>query len=502
MFGNLSVYDNIILVIYFIIVLAIGLYFAFLRGKNETDYFLGGRKLGWIAVGLSLFATNISSEHLYGLSESAAKSGLAVGQFEWTAIIFLILLGWVFAPIFIKSNISTIPEFFGKQFGMKARKFIAGLSIFIYIFTKITITLYAGSIILNEVLNWEMTTSVLLMVLFTGLYTVIGGFTSVVYTQIFQTILLIVGAALLTFFGIQAIGGIDTFISALPEGHLDLFKSISDPEFPWIGIVLGAPILGIWYWCTDQYIVQRILGAKDIVTAKKGTILAAVLKSFPIFLLILPGMIALVLYPNIESKSAYASLINGGILPIGIKGIVLVGLFSALMSSLSSAFNSTSALITLDIYKPMRPEASENEIMLIAKLSTILIVFITIILAHLISFLDNGLYVNLQSFQAYFSPPIVASFLFGIFWKRTNSRVVLTTLLGGSLIGLTRLVSDVMVTRYQSTSAILVSLSSINYLYFALILFFVSSISILLGSLLFSQKESIERIRVKEIIRT
>jgi len=489
MFDSLNTYDNLIIAIYLIAVFTIGLYKALGKGKSEDEYFLANRNLGWIAIGFSLFATNISSEHILGLSQTGASRGFAVGQFEWLAVIFLIMLGWIVAPLFIRSGVSTVPEFFGKRFDSKCRKYIASLSVFLYIFTKVSITLFAGSILLEEVLGWDMVTSVILMVLFTGLYTIIGGFSSVIYTQIFQAVILIIGALLLTLFGLERVGGLSSLFSQLPEGHLDIVKSLNDPDFPWLGILLGAPILGIWYWCTDQYIVQRILAAKNISMAKKGTLLAAGLKTIPVFLLILPGMISLVLFPGLSSEKAYAALLMGDVLPVGIKGIVISGLFAALMSSLASAFNSTAALITYDLYKPWKKNATENETLLVAKLSTILIVFISLLWIPLLNMSDTDLYIGLQSFQAYFSPPIVAAFLFGIFWKRITSNAIYYTLIIGGFVGVLRLFVDQVDLTNNSFLAPLAALGEINYLYFAVILFTFSAILIVTFSFVLNREE-------------
>ncbi len=426
--------------------------------------------MGWLVIGFSIFATNISSEHLVGLASSGAERGIAVGHFEWLAVIFLIMLGWIFAPILLKSKVNTIPELIGQKFGNSARKIFSGISIFTYIFTKIGITLLAGGILLQEILGWNFVTSTVIMLLFTGIYTIIGGLRSVMYTQIFQAVLFLVGGFLVLFFGIDAVGGFSTLVNDVPVGHWEVFKPISDPDFPWLGIMIGAPILAAWYWLADQYIVQRILSARNLTEAKKGSLLAAGLKLFPIVLFILPGVIAIQLNETISANKAYASLFNSNIFPIGVKGIIISGFFAALMSSLASAFNSTATLIAYDFVKASDPEANDEKLVLVGRLSTVFIVVVSIVFIPLLRLFSDGMYVNLQSMQAYISPPIVVVFLMGLFWKKATSKAVIWTLIIGEILGFLRLATDFIFIN-NNDSGFLHSFLTVNYLYFAGILF-------------------------------
>jgi len=467
---SLNILDNAIILLYFLVVLAIGLYFSRREKQTAEDYFLANRNMGWLVIGFSIFATNISSEHLVGLASSGAERGIAVGHFEWLAIIFIIMLGWVFAPIFLKSQVNTIPELVGRKFGNSARKVFSGLSIFTYIFTKIAITLLAGSILLKEILGWNFVTSVVIMLLFTGIYTIIGGLRSVMYTQIFQAVLFLLGGFFVLFFGLDAVGGLQSLIENVPLGHWEIFKPISDPDFPWLGILIGAPILAAWYWLADQYIVQRILSARNLKEAKKGTILGASLKILPFFLFILPGMLAIQLNKTVAANEAYASLFNSNIFPVGVKGIIISGFFAALMSSLASAFNSTATLIVYDFFSKNNQEANDEQLVLVGRLSTIFIVIGSIMFIPLLKLFSNGMYVNLQSMQAYISPPIVVIFLMGLFWKRATSEAVIWTLIIGETLGFLRLSFD-FITINNNSFGILSSFLTINYLYFAGILF-------------------------------
>ncbi len=467
---SLNILDNVIILLYFAIVLAIGFYFSKREEQTAEDYFLANRNMGWLVIGFSIFATNISSEHLVGLASSGAKRGIAVGHFEWLAVIFVIMLGWIFAPIFLKSKVNTIPELIGRKFGNLARKIFSGLSIFTYIFTKIGITLLAGGILLKEILGWNFVTSSVIMLLFTGIYTIIGGLRSVMYTQIFQAVLFLLGGFLVLFFGINTVGGFAALVQDVPPGHWEIFKPISDPDFPWLGILIGAPIIAAWYWWADQYIVQRILSARNLTEAKKGTILGASLKILPFILFILPGIVAIQLNQTISANEAYASLFNSNIFPVGVKGVIVSGFFAALMSSLASAFNSIATLIAYDFVKGSNPDATDEKLVLVGRLSTIFIVVGSIMFIPLLKLFSSGMYVNLQSMQAYISPPIVVIFLMGLFWKKATSKAVIWTLVVGETLGLIRLASDFIFISNTNFGFLNLFLT-INYLYFAGILF-------------------------------
>lgn len=483
MIGNLDFYDNLVILIYFAVVFAIGIFSARGKGKSAKSYFLADKKMGWVAIGASLFATNISSEHLVGLAGASSAHGFSVGHFEWLAVFSLFLLGWVFAPVFIRAEVFTMPEFIGKRFDKKCRTYLTVLSIISYLFTKIAVTLLAGSYLLNKLLGWDMFIAAILIVLLTGIYTLVGGLTSVMRTQIFQAFILVLGSLLLTFYGLSEIGGLGVLIDKLPKGYLTIFKPFSDPDFPWTGIIFGAPILGFWYWCTDQYIVQRILSANGIKEAKKGTAFAAFLKTIPIFLLILPGLISAVLYPEVKGDEAYTYLIAGDLLPVGIKGIVIAGMFAALMSSLSSAFNSSATLIAIDLVKSNRPTISESELILIGRLSTMLIVLIAIGIIPALKIINTQIYVYLQSMQAFISPPIASVFLIGMFWNKATSKGAIWSLIIGGSVGLIRILITILDKTTVADSWLLSFFGDINYLHFAILLFVFSSVILIVVSL-------------------
>jgi SSS family solute:Na+ symporter len=483
MSGSLSAIDFLIIAVYFLIVLSIGFYFT-KRGKSSTEYFLAGRHVGWFAIGASLFATNISSEHFLGLAGTGSKSGLAVGHFEWLACLIVLLLGWVFTPFYLKSGVFTMPEFLERRYNSASRWYLSIVSIVAYVLTKISIALYAGGILLHAVVGWDMYTSAIVIVLATGLYTVLGGLAAVIYTDLVQMFILIIGSLVLTLLGLHKAGGWDALVAGTPTDFWSMFKPMSDPDFPWTGIVFGAPILGIWYWCTDQYIVQRVLSAKNLDNARGGTIFAGYLKILPVFILVLPGIIALKLSGgSVSGDKAYAWMVTT-LLPSGIKGLVVAGLLAALMSSLSAMFNSTSTLLTIDIFRRLRPNADDASVVRFGRLATAGMVVLGLLWIPFIGLLsDERMYVYLQSVQAYVSPPIAACFLFGILWNRVNGKGAFSSLLTGLVLGAFRFILELQNKISPISNEFFRYVASVNFLHYAVFLFVACSMVLVLVSL-------------------
>ena len=474
--------DLVVIGAYFVLVMAIGFYFSG-RSRTARGYFLAGRQVGWIAIGASLFATNISSEHLIGLAGSGATTGLAVGHFEWLAVFMVLALGWIFVPFYLKSGVATMPEFLERRYGPSARMYLTTVSIVAYIFTKISVSLYAGSLVLREVAGWDFYFSATVMVLTTGAYTIVGGLAAVIYTELLQAVVLIGGAILLTAIGLAEAGGFAGLRANLPADYFHMFKPASDPDFPWTGIVFGAPILGIWYWCTDQVIVQRVLSARNEAHARGGAIFAGFLKILPVFILVLPGMIARVLYPDIQGDQAYPALVIR-LLPSGLTGLMIAALMAALMSSLAATFNSASTLITLDLYQRIRPAASERRLVVVGRLSTVLMVVLGILWVPFIPHMSSQVYIYLQSVQAYISPPIAAVFLLGVLWPRANRWGAIASLATGAVIGGTRFVLEVArQSPLVADSPWLMWIVGIHFLHFAILIFVVSTLVLVLVSL-------------------
>jgi SSS family solute:Na+ symporter len=476
-----------IIAIYFVVVFAIGFYFA-RRGRTSEDYFLASRDVGWFAIGASLFVSNISTEHFIGLAGSGATSGLAVGHFEWLACLILLLLGWVFVPFYLRSNVFTMPEFLERRFNRQCSVYLAAISILAYIFTKISVHLYAAAIVLERVVGWSPMTAAVILVIATGVYTVAGGLAAVIYTDLVQTVILLIGAVVLTVIGLGEVGGFAGLRAALPADYFHMIKPMTDPEFPWTGIFLGAPILGIWYWCTDQVIVQRVLSAKDQGHARAGTIFAGFLKVLPVFVLVVPGMIALARYPQLFTKVdghvtngdiAYPTLIVN-MLPSGLVGLMIAALLAALMGSMSAVFNSASTMVTLDFYKRLRPNASEAQLVNMGRIATVLMVGLGILWVPFIHLLSSQLYIYLQSVQAYVSPPIAVCFIIGILWTRPNGTGAISSLLTGFVLGTARFVFEVLDKTEHYSSPAIRWLVDMNFLHYAIFMFVVCAV-VLIG---------------------
>lgn len=481
MFLNISGADLTIMALYFIVVFGIGFYFS-RRERTTTEYFLAGRHVGWFAIGASLFATNISSEHFIGLAGSGAATGLAVGHFEWLACLIVLILGWIFVPFYLKTGVFTMPEFLEKRYNSASRWYLTSVSILAYVLTKISVTLFAGGLLLKQVVGWDMYTSAIVLVIATGIYTIVGGLAAVIYTELMQMFVLIGGAVVLTVLGLIEVGGFGALQKSVPPDFFHMFKPISDPDFPWTGIVFGAPILGIWYWCTDQYIVQRVLSAKNIDHAQSGTIFAGFLKILPVFILVLPGVIAHALYPDISGDQAYPALVTR-LLPAGLKGIVIASLLAALMSSLAACFNSSSTLFTIDIYKKLKPAASEKHLVNVGRMVTGILVLLGILWVPFIRFISSQVYIYLQSVQAYISPPIAAVFLLGVFWPRANGKGAIASLLTGLVFGTLRLITELIHRQNPIEWEPLRAYAEVNFLHFAIFLFVACVFVLILVSL-------------------
>ena len=493
----MSTLDYLVIILYFGVIGAIA-FFSFKKANNVGGYFLAGRDVGFFAVGASLFASNIGSEHLVGLAGTGASSGLAVAHFELLAVFVLIILGYVFAPFYFKTNVYTMPEYLEKRYSRASRFYLSIVSIIGYVLTKISVTLFAGGVVLSTVLNIDPLFGSLLLILFTGVYTIIGGLSSVIYTEVIQTFLMIFGSILVVIFGLNAVGGYENLVAKLPGDYLSMWKGIDHPQFPFTGILLGAPILGIWYWCTDQYIVQRVLAAKNVEEARSGTIFAAFLKILPLFIFVFPGLIAYVLFPDIiknqPDKALPLLIIN--ILPVGVKGLVIGGFLAALMSSLASTFNSCSTLLTMDIYKFIKKDADQKELLIFGKISTAFLVFLGILWIPMMKYISSTVYVYLQSVQAYIAPPIAAVFIMGLIYKKATPISSISTLIIGFILGMLRLILEI--NKEHIIIPFIKVFATINFLHFAFFLFVFSCLLIIIISY-FTYKEEIQNTYINEL---
>jgi SSS family solute:Na+ symporter len=513
----LSVLDWIIILFYFGVIGVISWWAARKNKKTAEDYFLGGRHLGWFIIGASIFASNIGSEHLVGLAGSGATDGVALAHYELHAWCLLVL-GWVMVPFYLRSRVFTMPEFLERRFSPQARTILSVISLIAYVLTKIAVGIYAGGVVfralLPEVNIMGMDSfwigSILLIIL-TGLYTILGGLRAVVYTETIQTFVKIIGAVLVTYFGLKALGGWDRLREICGTEMFNLWKPVVpagtestwapvreagreawyfNDKYPWPGMLLCAPIIGLWYWCTDQYIVQRVLGAPNETQARRGSIFSAFLKLTPVFLFIIPGMICFALAksginPSIQqelfdaqghlirdrAQAAFPLLVTH-VLPMGVRGIVVAGLLAALMSALAGVFNASSSLFTMDFYSRLRPKATQSQLVVVGRVATVVMVIIGLLWIPVIQG-GRGLYDYLQGIQAYLAPPIFVVFFFGIFNKRMNGKGCIATLLVGFFMGLFRLAVDtpvkLMGTTYTEGSFLWI-VNNIFFQYYSLLI--------------------------------
>ena len=416
----LSSFDWTIICIYFLILLGIVLS-ASRRQKTTTDYFLAGRNVGFFAIGTSIFASNIGSEHIIGLAGQGASTGLAMAHYELHAWI-VVLLAWVFVPFYYQSKVFTMPEFLEKRFGKEPRWILSIVSLTAYVLTKVSVTVYAGALVFQTLLpdtfgspQNAFWVGAITTVTLTGLYTVAGGLRAVLYTDLLQTIILLIGSTAITYFGLLELGGFNELRVFASENvaQYALWRPLSDPDFPWLGILIASPIVGIWYWCTDQYIVQRTLAAKDLKTARRGALLGAFFKIWPVLIFLVPGLISAALNAkgileisidtngNIIGDQVFPTMV-ATLLPEGLRGLVVAGIIAALMSSLSSLFNSTATLFTLDIYKKIKPKVSEQKLVLIGRMATLVVVVFGLLWIPIMPMISKGgLYQYLQSVQGY-----------------------------------------------------------------------------------------------------
>jgi len=433
------------------------------KNDNSADYFLGGKDATWIAIGASIFASNIGSEHLIGLAGAGASSGMAMAHWEIQGWMILIL-GWVFVPFYTRSMVYTMPEFLEKRYNKQSRTILSVISLISYVLTKVAVTVYAGGLVFQQVFGikelWGIDffwIAAIGLVLITALYTILGGMKSVLYTSVLQTPILLLGSVIILVLGLRAIGGWDALIATCSAvevnqygDHMtDLIRDLRDPDYPWLGALVGSAVIGFWYWCTDQYIVQRVLSGKNEKEARRGTIFGAYLKLLPVFIFLIPGMIAFALSKNgvvvngeqfvLSMPDAAFPTLVAKLLPAGVKGLVVCGILAALMSSLASLFNSSAMLFTIDFYKRLRPETSEKALVRIGQIATVVIVVLGILWIPIMRSVGNVLYNYLQDVQSVLAPGIAAAFLLGICWKRASAQGGMWGLLSGIIIGLTRL---------------------------------------------------------------
>ncbi len=481
---SLDTLDWVVIIAYFLVLLGVAAWVIMQKQKDTKDYFLAGRNIGWFVVGASIFASNIGSEHVVGLAGAGAGNKMPMLIYELHAWIVL-MLGWVFLPFYARSGVFTMPEFLEKRFSATARWILSVISLVAYVLTKVSVTIYAGGVVVSALLGINFWVGALATVVLTGIYTVLGGMRAVVYTETLQTIVLVLGALTLTIIGLQAVGGWQGLKTTVGSEYFNMWRPASDPDFPWPSLFITSTIVGIWYWCTDQVIVQRVLTAKNIQEGRRGTIWGGLLKLFPVFLFLIPGVIALALKMKgqleWDSPDEAFPVLMSNLLPSGVRGLVAAGLLAALMSSLASVFNSCSTLFTVDIYKKIRPEAPEKKLLRTGKIATVVVVILGICWIPVMANISGVLYEYLQKVQTYISPPIAAVFLLGIFYKRINARGALATLIIGFAVGFIRLVLELFVDDLTE-GGVLHGIAAMNFLTFGAYFFLMCVIIAIVAS--------------------
>ncbi|KAJ8300476.1 hypothetical protein KUTeg_021995 [Tegillarca granosa] len=514
--------DILIVIIYFVAVLAVGLWTLFRPNRgNVKSYFLAGRSMPWFAVGASLFSSNIGSEHFVGLAGAGATSGITMVLYEWFVIFLILALGWLFLPVYISAGVYTLPEYVEKRHGgRRIRTYLSCLAIVLYIITKLAVSIFAGSLFIQMALGWNMYLSIVVLLVITGLYTVLGGLAAVMYTDTFQTTVMTIGAFTVLGISFSKVGGMGElqkkYMESFPtirnenstcgQPHADAFHIFLDPvngAYPWPGLVIQSSLGCLWYWCCDQVIVQRSLASKNLTNAKAGSILAGYLKLLPLFLLIFPGMISRVLFPDEVacvdpeecqkycenpvgcSNIAYPKLILE-LLPIGLRGFMMAVMMAAIMSSLTSIFNSSSTVFTMDLWRRIRPAATQRELLIVGRVAVVVMCVISILWIPLVKSSQGGkLFTYMTAIEGYLGAPLGIVFLLSIFWRRTTETGAFWGLVIAHICGLTRLILEFVYPapfcgEPETRPAILYKL---HYLYFGIILLIITAIAVVVISL-------------------
>jgi len=472
------------------------------KDKDTSDYFLAGRDATWLAIGASIFASNIGSEHLVGLAGAGAESGMAMAHWEMHGWLIL-MLGWFFVPFYARSGVFTMPEFLEKRYNTKSRSFLSIISLVSYILTKVAVTVYAGGVVFKDVFGIESVNiagwnidffwiSAIGLVLITGVYTTLGGMKAVLYTSVLQTPILLFGSIAILVIGLVKLGGWGemmeicraTPINDFGDSMTNLIRSPHDPKFPWTGVLLGSAIIGFWYWCTDQFIVHRVLSGRDQKQARRGTIFGAYLKLTPVFIFLIPGMIAFAMTKKIDPETqrpllelanndaAFSTLVKV-LLPKGFTGIVVGGILAALMSSLASLFNSSSMLFTVDFYRKFKPGRTEKHYVLVGRLATIVVVILGVLWIPVMKNIGKVLYEYLQDVQSLLAPGIAAVFLLGVLSKKTTPAAGFTGLLVGFILGMFRLGLNIFYGDTVGDGFIYTVFVEPNWLHYEIVLFFI-----------------------------
>jgi SSS family solute:Na+ symporter len=514
--------DWIVIALYFFVIGFIAWWYG--RDQRDSiDYFLAGRNAGFIAVGASIFTSNIGSEHIVGLAGQGTSTGMAMAHWELHAWVLILLAGF-FVPFYYKAGVQTIPEFLERRFNARARSLLSIVSLVAYVFTKVSVTVYAGAIVFQALLpdtfgspENAFWVGAFATVILTGIYTVFGGMRAIMATAAPQAVIVLFGSFVITTLGLLKLadgGGVAAGWGELVatvktnSDQFALWRPLSDPDFPWLGVLIASPIIGIWYWCTDQYIVQRVLSAKDLTTARRGALFGGLLKVWPVLIFLVPGMIGWALHQKglialpmhtvggvetINGDTVFPTLVST-LLPSGIRGLIVACLLAALMSSLASLFNSSASLFTVDVYEKIRPGQSEKHLLFVGRAATAVVVVLGLLWIPVMKTIaGGGLYQYLQSVQGYLAPPITAVFLLGLFWKRLNSTGAVWALAGGFVLGMIKLTCQAFFGAGKlENPAVLAAIGDFNFLYATGILF-IAAVALMIGGSLLSAPPPAEK---------
>ena len=479
------------------------------REDTTTDYFLAGRDATWLAIGASIFASNIGSEHLVGLAGAGASSGMAMAHWEMHGWIILIL-GWFFVPFYARSGVFTMPEFLEKRYNRGSRSFLSIISLVSYVLTKVAVTVYAGGVVFKEVFGIESMfgidffwISAVGLVLLTGIYTTLGGMRAVLFTSVLQTPVLLIGSLAILVIGLIKLGGWSEMMEicrAVPVNEAgdtmtNLMRAPSDPEFPWTGVILGSAIIGFWYWCTDQFIVQRVLSGRNQSESRRGAILGATFKLSPVFIFLIPGMIAYALNQKglltlTDSDAAFPAMVKE-LLPLGFTGLVVGGILAALMSSLASLYNSSATLFTVDFYKKFKPQAPEKELVRVGRIATMVVVVLGILWIPVMKGIGKVLYAYLQDVQSMLAPGIAAVFLLGVASKRITPKAGFYGLVSGFILGMTRLGFVVLGGNLSPENPLYKVFLAPNWLHYEIVIFFIVIVLMVVTSMFTTKSDPV-----------
>lgn len=519
--------DILVVVVYFCFILGIGIWSLCRPNRgNVNSYFLAGRAMPWFAVGASVFSSNIGSEHFVGLAGAGASSGIVLVLYEWFVIFEILACAWMFLPVYISAGVFTLPEYLHRRHGRgRIRVYLSCLALVLYILSKLVVSIFSGSMFIQMALGWNMYASIIALLVVTGIFTVLGGLTAVMYTDTFQTAIMMIGAVVVTGYGFNEVGGYSNlqtkYMNSVPsvrnentscglpkQDAFHLFLDPVDSDYPWPAIVLMSTVGAAWYWCCDQMIVQRSLAAKNISHAKGGSILTGYFKLLPLVLLIFPGMISRVLYPDEVactdptvceavcdnpvgcSNIAYPKLVLE-LLPYGLRGLLMVVMFSAVMSSLTSIFNSSSTIFTMDIWRRIRKDATQRELLVVGRVFVVFMCGVSVLWVPIIKSSSGGkLFTYMTAVEGYIAAPLGIVFLFSIFWTKTTEPAVFFGLIIANIVGGIRLVLEFVYPtpscgEFDERPQIL---SKMNYLYFGVMLLFITASVIVVVSLLTSPR--------------